>query len=506
MDAQLEQWTHERQIALRDALREVPRCEYDERYEVWGPVICEHLNRSFAFLTNTSRVLFVMRSETRAGGLEMSTELLKEFCVRLSAISNLQVVRNDKDQSVVLKGAEIAEIWRAHANCRMASGTVFAPPGGPAPHPSLVNLYIPPQHRDDGDPNHPAVGVFRQHIIENLADGDAVAGMFFICWLAWMVQFPGEKMASCIIMYGPEGSGKGSVYKLMQRVLGSRYCASPPDLSLLFEKLSADIFQQNILMFLDEVSWGGNKSDAGKLKALITESTATRRTHHQGARNYDQISNFMIGSNHEYCAQVDKDGRRPCVLHTNGNLEAWKEAGDPRFHAIRDVFSLGQFAGEESDHHIVAYMRSLDLAATFDHRAPPLTRGREEVVIAGLDGLEGFWLKMLEEEPEWLFGKPFFKSQLEREFAYRDQHARAGKDRGSLLANLRRVACVDVETLPKARNPNSRKPEQRWELKASYEQCVQAFCAKKLPGKFQEIMATHAANKKAAAEDEGLED
>ena len=149
---------------------------------------------------------------------------------------------------------------------------------------------------------------------------------YVIKWLAHAICRPWVKMGVALVLVGNEGCGKSLLINALGRIFGQYYLAIS-DMEDLLGRFSS-LMVGKLLLFADEVVWGGCKSISGKLKALITEPQM--RCEHKGFDTYmvDSFTNFILATNNHWAVPAGENARRWCALGCtskyNGNVEYFR--------------------------------------------------------------------------------------------------------------------------------------------------------------------------------------
>jgi hypothetical protein len=129
-----------------------------------------------------------------------------------------------------------------------------------------------------------------------------------------MVQRPWELPGVAILLRGGQGVGKTTVVDIIGYLLGKHYLSLAGG-DRLTSKFNG-MFAAKLLVSGEEVAWGGDRSKAGILKALITnphELIELKGREPISLRNFKRI---IILSNEEWACPRDTDDRRFLVLDT----------------------------------------------------------------------------------------------------------------------------------------------------------------------------------------------
>jgi hypothetical protein len=160
--------------------------------------------------------------------------------------------------------------------------------------------------------------------IRILCNNDDVVCDYFIKWIAQMIQYP-EIKTICITLISDEGSGKGTLMKLIQKMLGSDkyYETSKPSRDVWgdFNAIMKDTFFVN----LNELSKQETLQAEGVIKTLITDEAMT--INQKGISQYKVKSyhRFIITTNNDDPIKTKKGDRRNLIIRSSdekkGNTE-----------------------------------------------------------------------------------------------------------------------------------------------------------------------------------------
>ena len=152
----------------------------------------------------------------------------------------------------------------------------------------LIEPYLHKQHELD---------VILHHI-KILCNHDECVYNYFIKWIAQMIQYPHIKTIMPTFISG-EGSGKGTLFKLFEKMLGSEkvFETTNPSRDVWgdFNGMMCNCFLVN----LNELSKKDTIEAEGKIKGLITDNTL--------AINQKGIPQYKIKSYHRFITTTNKE-------------------------------------------------------------------------------------------------------------------------------------------------------------------------------------------------------
>jgi hypothetical protein len=198
------------------------------------------------------------------------------------------------------------------------------------------------------------------HLLEVICRGNRGHYEHLLSWLALGVQFPAEPAGSMIVLQGRQGTGKGSLYRLMARIYGA-HATQITQSRQLTGHFNAHLGTA-LFLFADEAMWAGDREGAGVLKGLATELTIQLERKGVDVETVPNRLKIMIASNSPWVVPADGDDRRAFVLEVSE-----EKARDPGyFKALVEAID-----GDEAPAFFHALLER-DLS-TFDRWNPPHT-------------------------------------------------------------------------------------------------------------------------------------
>jgi putative DNA primase/helicase len=223
-----------------------------------------------------------------------------------------------------------------------------------------------------GWPMAPAPGSCEKllDLLEYLCSKDKNPAELFswvLCWMAWPLQNPGGKMHSALIMHGPQGTGKSTIFQVLSRIYGDY--ATVLNQRGLEDKFNADWSDSKLLIVAEEVI---NRKElrtiGGELKDLVTGEWI--RVNPKGIAAYRQRNhvNVVFLSNDILPLLLDGDDRRHCVVYTPPELS------EAYYDDVHDEIANGGAAAFY--HHLL----HLDLSGFHPRKRPPMTEAKQDLM------------------------------------------------------------------------------------------------------------------------------
>ena len=278
------------------------------------------------------------------------------------------------------KSIPLHQFWMEHAARRQYDDLTFAP--NPHPDDHRYNLWqgfaFEPSPLGD-------CFKFLEHLFRVVCDANEERYRWLLNWLAHLVQRPGEKPGTAVALRGNQGTGKSIVGQVVGKLLGSHYTLAedPRYLTGRFNSHLASC----LLLQLDEATWGGDHTAAGKLKGLITDPV--QLIEYKG-REPIAMPNFvrvLVTSNAQHVIPAGLDERRFAFFDVNeGHL------GDAAY--FRAIFAQLEDDGNIGYEHLLYFLLNepLDVALV---RCIPKTQGLYEQAVRSLPAEDQWWLDIV---------------------------------------------------------------------------------------------------------------
>lgn len=370
----------------------------------WNEGFIIALNQNFAVIT-LGGTAFIMEEFQNAGCIDV--RFLKKQDMELR-FANQPCPSNPKQT--------IATAWLRSPGRREHAGIDFDPSNSlPA---NWYNLWR-------GFPVTPSNGsceLFLAFVRDVICSGHTDLYDYVIKWLAHMVQRPANLPESALVMRGKQGTGKNTFAGVIGRLLQQHYLeiTSMESITGRFNGHLKNV----LLLHANEAIWGGNKTSAGKLKSLITDS---HQTIEQKGRDIIRVRSFirlLVSSNETWAVPADVDDRRFVFLDVSDD----HKEDAPYFAAIHAEISSGGLGA------LMSHLQGIDLTSWHPRQRPKQHYGLD-VKLASASPTVRWWHQVLEEgDPlaqqsspsprSWI--TPISKGHL---FDLLDQHCQRGRER-----------------------------------------------------------------------------
>ena len=197
-------------------------------------------------------------------------------------------------------------------------------------------------------------------------NGDEVF-WWLVRWMAYPLQNPGAKLPSAVIMHGPQGTGKSTIFQALASIYGNY--ATVLNQRGLEDKFNADWVDSKLFLLAEEVVTRQEMWHIkNELKELVTGEWVRVNGKHVGAFRQRNHINIVFLSNEGQPLPLDNDDRRHLVVWTPPQREA------AYYDAVHDEIAAG---GIEALYH---HLLHVPMDGWQPHRRPPMTQAKRDLI------------------------------------------------------------------------------------------------------------------------------
>jgi hypothetical protein len=248
------------------------------------------MNQRFAVIKNGNQVRIL---EEISGGSDF----------RLYSKADFDLVTTNQPFPAGSKSA--AGTWLRNPQRREYDGLVFAPGKTSTEHYNLWRGFA--VQGVEGN-----CSLFWQLVHDAICAGSTDLYTYVRRYFAHMVQKPWERPEVALVMRGGQGVGKNTFVDGMGSLLPTHFC-EVSCVDQLTGRFNAHL-RNAILIHANEATWGGNKNESGKLKAMITDATIPIEMKGIDILHIDNYMRLVVSSNNSWPVPVDADDRRFLML------------------------------------------------------------------------------------------------------------------------------------------------------------------------------------------------
>lgn len=176
---------------------------------------------------------------------------------------------------------------------------------------NYLNLWVGPTIT----PKSGAWPLIRSFLLDVICDGNQASFVYLISYLAHALQRPGEKPGVMIILIGGQGTGKGTLGRILRKIWRATYLQIS-NIDNVVGNFNAAL-ERAFIVFLDEALFVGNRRGSDALKSLVTEETIYINEKHQPARQVESFHRFIAATNSDHFKNTERDDRRDFALRVS---------------------------------------------------------------------------------------------------------------------------------------------------------------------------------------------
>jgi len=235
--------------------------------------------------------------------------------------------------------------------------------------------------------NEPSCNIILNHIKDIWCKNNEIYYNYVLDWLAHIFQKPHQQSGVVLCLKSDEGSGKGVVLEILQKIIGRQHYETVNSMKYILGDFNG-ISEGKVLINLDEALWGGSKEDESKLKKLITDGTTQINKKNKECITMNNYSNYIISTNNDWFIGVKEGTRRFFCLECDDKYAGpSNKIKEEYFKKIRNV-NINAFAN-------FLYTRNIE---NFNVRDFPKTRLLQEQIEYNWDSVTRWWKKILDED------------------------------------------------------------------------------------------------------------
>lgn len=178
---------------------------------------------------------------------------------------------------------------------------------------------------------------FFNHIKKRWCGGDEVDYNYILNWFASIIQHPEKKLKNSLVLKSRERAGKGIIIQTIAKILGKKYFFHPTNQKSILGDFNSNMAGK-LLVFLDELAWGGDRQAAGVFKKLISEETISINKKYQSEMVLDNYANIIIASNEEWVVPAGINSKRFKCQNVSNELSTCDDK--TRRKIVSDILNL----------------------------------------------------------------------------------------------------------------------------------------------------------------------
>ncbi len=186
-------------------------------------------------------------------------------------------------------------------------------------------------------------------------------------WMAYPLQNPGAKMASAVIMHGPQGTGKSTIFQTLAKIYGDY--STVLNQRGLEDKFNSDWSDSKLFILAEEVVTRAEMWHIkNELKELVTGEWIRINPKNVAAYRQRNQVNIAYLSNENQPLPLDNDDRRHLVVYTPPAL------GESFYDELNIELDNGGVAA------FYDFLLRRDLSGFHPKKRPPMTEAKKKLI------------------------------------------------------------------------------------------------------------------------------
>jgi hypothetical protein len=288
------------------------------------------------------------------------------------------------------KGMSVVDVWAKSKSRRTFNDLVYEPGSPEVTEENCLNVWVPPAVRPKK--GKPKRWLELVHYIMRKPE----YAEWFLKWLAFPVQNPGEKLfQACFVYSKVQGVGKTFVVDPVMELIQGRENFHRLKNANLTSSFNAYAGSKTFVV-VNEIylsDYKDRRATMGAIKDMITNERTEVNIKFQPIQNYTDHCNYFFSSNHDDALVIEKDERRLFVIHAPEET-----LPESTYVELDEYIRHGEGA-----HNIMHYLQNHIDTSDFNPKGHALmTPYKKQLIQIGRDPLDEF-VERIADEPEQLF-------------------------------------------------------------------------------------------------------
>ena len=213
---------------------------------------------------------------------------------------------------------------------------------------------------------------FLSLIREVICDNNEEMYKYVVSWIANIIQNPGLKNETALILKGLQGTGKNTFTNVICELLAGYAAMNITDISELTGNFNS-VVESKMLIVLNELSncSNGKQINFNTLKSIITDNTIRINEKNQPRRTAENVANFIFITNNSFPVKIEAGDRRYVVMSVNA-----KHKGD-----IEYFTKLHKSFTKEFYDNLLTYFFYYNIN-DFNPRNIPMSEAKQDIIEA----------------------------------------------------------------------------------------------------------------------------
>lgn len=177
-------------------------------------------------------------------------------------------------------------------------------------------------YKNIDDVNMESISSFLDYVENIIAAGNKELYTYILKWVSYIIQNPGKRTNSCLVLLGEQGTGKTTFVNTICKLFGNYAKTNSQRLDDIVGSFNGTIEGKMIIVMneLSAVDHFNKKAIHNQLKTLITDDTLTINRKGLDQYTIENVSNFIICSNDFNPIMIENGDRRYVVIEVSDKV------------------------------------------------------------------------------------------------------------------------------------------------------------------------------------------
>ena len=311
------------------------------------------------------------------------------FVQKVYDIHNNKFVISFLTESTMNKSLKMIKLWKdenktitaynafiAYASKLTIKGVKFYSPNNK----DIFSIFQGYKYNTVDNINIDVISKYLNLIHEVIADNNDDIYNYLLNWISYIIQNPGKKTETAIILKGLQGIGKNTFTDILCELLAGYSENNINQIGELTGNFNS-VIESKMLLVLNELKNVGEDRLANfdTLKSIITDKTVRINVKNQPRRTSENVCNCIFVTNNSYPVKIESGDRRYVVLLCNGKYKNNHNYWDDIYNDLNEEFYS----------HLLTYFMKRDIS-NFNPRIIPMTDAKQDLIEASKSPVEQF--------------------------------------------------------------------------------------------------------------------
>lgn len=250
-------------------------------------------------------------------------------------------------------------------------------------NPSVFSIFQGFKYEPSEKLDNRKIEFFLDFVRDVIANEDIRVYEYLLNWMAFIIQNPGKKTETCLVLRGAQGIGKNRFTDTFGELLAGYFESNITEIDHLTGTFNS-VIENKMLIVCNEMRNVGTSrlTNFDTLKSIISDSRIYINEKYQPKRTSENVANLIICSNNTFPVKIESGDRRYLVLDVN-----------PKYKGRFDFWtSFEQRKNPEFYSHLMKFLLDRDILM-FNSREMPYTEAKFDIEQAS-SGKFGHWIDL----------------------------------------------------------------------------------------------------------------